>query len=98
HKKEDDGLVEEDEFLCERYAFCRWQIGIPPKIKEQLRKVKIIVPSDTKLKGVLEERDWIKEFATSKGLNVSFASSYREVMSTLTNGDYDIIHFSTHGK
>ena len=42
HKKEDDGLVEEDEFLCERYAFCRWQIGIPPKIKEQLRKVKII--------------------------------------------------------
>ncbi|HXS59501.1 MAG TPA: hypothetical protein VN703_01665, partial [Candidatus Sulfopaludibacter sp.] len=72
HKKEDDGLVEEDEFLCERYAFCRWQIGIPPKIKEQLRKVKIIVPSDTKLKGVIEERDWIKEFATSKGLNVSF--------------------------
>ena len=31
-------------------------------------------------------------------MNVSFASSYDEVMDTFKNGDYDIIHFSTHGK
>lgn len=55
-KNEQNGVVEEDEFLCERYAFCGWEIGITPRIKEQLSKVKLIVPTDTKLKSVLEDK------------------------------------------
>jgi hypothetical protein len=95
--KLENGTIEEDKFLCERFAFCRWRIGIAPVIKDQLRKIRVIVPSDTKLKKAFEERDWIKEFARNKGMSVSFASSREEVMSTFRSGDFDVLHFSTHG-
>ena len=93
-----NGTREEDGFLCERYSTCRWLIGTAPILKDRVRKIRVIVPSDTNLKSALEERDWIKEFARNNGMYVSFASSFQEVMSTFRSGDFDVIHFSTHGK
>jgi hypothetical protein len=93
----ENGTIEEDKFLCEHFACCRWRIGTAPIIKDQLRKIRVIVPSDTKLKKALEERDWIKEFVRNNGMSVSFASSHQEVMSTFRSGDFDVLHFSTDG-
>lgn len=97
-RRRKNGILEEDEYLCERYATSRWLIGIAPVLKDRLRKIRIVVPSDTNLKSALEERDWIKEFARANGMYASIASSFQEVMSTLRTGNYDVLHFSTHGK
>lgn len=94
----ESGAPEEDNFLCESFACCRWRIGIPPVVKDRLRKIRVVVPSDTKLKSALDERDWIKEFARNNGISVSSVSSLQEVLSTFRSGDFDILHFCTHGK
>jgi CHAT domain-containing protein len=92
-------MGKEDPFLCERYAFSRWIVGkkiiIP---NEQLKKVLVVVPSTTDLTNSLAERDWIGEFVKSIGAEVSTDSKYRHVVSALEKGEYDILHFSTHGK
>jgi hypothetical protein len=94
----DNGDIEEDEFLCERYAFSRWILDKTETLKNQLNKVKMIVPSDTNLSNALKERDWIEQFAGSRGLDVSFDSSYEQVIDTFEKGGFDLIHFSTHGE
>jgi hypothetical protein len=95
----DQDMGKEDPFLCERYAFSRWIVGkkiiIP---NEQLKKVLVVVPSTTDLTNSLAERDWIGEFVKSIGAEVSTDSKYRHVVSALEKGEYDILHFSTHGK
>ena len=94
----DNGDIEEDEFLCERYAFSRWIVDKSETIKEQISKVKVIVPLDTNLTSAVKERDWIRQFAMSKGLEVSFDSTYEQVLNSLETGGIDVLHFSTHGE
>lgn len=62
-----------------------------------MHKLKVIVPSDSELKSALRERDWITQFAKVRELEISTDSSYEEVLYKLEKGDYDLIHFSTHG-
>jgi CHAT domain-containing protein len=90
--------VEEDLFLCEKYAFSRWLIGRKIVQKDIIKKAKVIVPADSDLNSAFEERDWIQKFGKQKGLEVSVDSSYEEVINTLKSGDFDLLHFSTHGK
>ena len=54
-RKLDNGEPEEDEFLCERFIFSRWLIGTKIETKEKIRKVKVVVPSDSRLKSVVDE-------------------------------------------
>jgi tetratricopeptide (TPR) repeat protein len=96
--KLDNGEIKEDEFLCERYAFARWIVDKPDTIKENLKKVKMIVPSDTNLSSALKERDWIEQFGKTNGLEVSFDSTYDQVITTFETGGLDLLHFSTHGE
>ena len=49
-RKLDNGEPEEDEFFCERFIFSRWLIGTKIETKEKIRKVKVVVPSDSRLK------------------------------------------------
>jgi hypothetical protein len=97
-RKRDNGEPEEDEFFCEHFIFSRWIIGTKIEKKEEIRRVKVVVPSDTKLKSSLDERDWLIKFFTSKGIDVSVDSSYEEIRDTLKTGGYDLIHFSSHGR
>jgi CHAT domain-containing protein len=90
---------QEDPFLCECYSFSRWVLGKKTVIpNKQLKKVLVVVPSITDLASAIEERDWIQQFGTSIGTEVNTDSKYRHVVSALEKGDFDILHFSTHGK
>ena len=91
------GEYDEDKFLCERFAFSRWITDTKTITKERLRKIKVIIPTDTDLKYALDERDWICSFAEKNGLNFSVDSTYEQVMQTLRDGDFDLIHICTHG-
>jgi hypothetical protein len=54
----ENGEVEEDGFLCERFAFSRWFDRAALRVKEQkVRKIEVIIPSDTDIASVHEERD-----------------------------------------
>ena len=98
-RKLDNGQRVEDDFLCQSFSFSRWLVGRAPITKEQIRKIRIIVPYDTKLENAKKEREWIKQFARDHKVQCSEASSYKEVMDfTLRSGNFDILHFSTHGK
>ncbi|MGH9981263.1 MAG: CHAT domain-containing protein [Nitrososphaeraceae archaeon] len=94
----ENGVGEEDEFLCERYAFSRW-IGKTERFKEKIKSIKVIVPEDTNLNAAIKERSWIEEFAKSKNIKIATDSSYDQVINTLeTEKEIDILHFSTHGQ
>ena len=46
-RKLDNGQRVEDDFLCQSFSFSRWLVGRAPITKEQIRKIRIIVPYDT---------------------------------------------------
>ena len=92
-----DGKIEEDNFLCERYAFSRWLEGIDFRRKKQLRRAKLVVPTDTDLDNAKLERDWIHKYAKSINLRVTTDSRFDEVLASLRKGGFDLLHFSTHG-
>jgi hypothetical protein len=95
----ENGIIEEDPFLCEQYAFSRWMVGKPERIKGQIKNIKFVVPNDTNLGAAIKERNWVEEFAKSKNIKTSFDSSYDQVINTLeTDEEIDILHFSTHGQ
>jgi CHAT domain len=102
NKKLADGKTQEEKFLCEKHSFSRWVADeSDDRINEyrQFKKIKIIVPWDTDLEYAKNERDWImNKFGKDHGLDVSLADTYKKVIDTLENGDYDILHFSTHGR
>ena len=95
----DPDTGKEDAFLCECYAFTRWILGKKIVIpNEQLKKILVVVPSTTDLANSIEERNWIQQFGTSIGAEVNTDSKYRHIISALWKGDFNILHFSTHGK
>jgi hypothetical protein len=90
---------QDDPFLCEYYAFSRWVAGKKTVIpNEHLKRVLVVVPSSTDLASAIDERNWIQKFGTNIGVEVNTDSKYRHVVSALEEGDFDILHFSTHGK
>ena len=98
-RKLEDETIEEDDFLCERYAFSRWLVGKHERHKTQIKSIKVIIPNDTNLAAAIRERDWIKEFVKDKSIKISFDSSYDQVINTLEKEkEIDILHFSTHGQ
>ncbi len=95
----EDGKIEEDAFLCERYTLSRWLRGTPYfTLSKIVNKVSIVVPSDTPLSGAIKERDWIKYFGEKFGLETTVNSTFEEVYSALKIGGFDILHFSTNGR
>jgi hypothetical protein len=96
YRKLDNGKVETDSFLCEKFSFSRWINGQPRQIKDHLEQVKIFMPTDTNLKFVSEERKWIEDKGNEIGFNVYPDSTEEALKETLTTGKYDLIHFSTH--
>jgi hypothetical protein len=93
-----NGGVEEDGFLCERYAFSRWLEGREFRRKDRVETAKLVVPSDTNLPKALDEQNWICDFARRVNMNVSTDSEYDKVLGSLRSGGFDLLHFSTHGR
>jgi hypothetical protein len=95
----EDGNIEEDNFLCERFAFSRWLVGKNERIKNEVKKIKVIIPIDINVNDAVKQRNWIEEFAISKNIEISFDSSYDQVWNTLeSEKEIDIIHFIGHGQ
>ena len=93
-----DGRRFEDKFLCEQYSFSRW-VEHDEHIKHnELKKIKVVAPTDIGLTAATNECDWIKLFGAANGLDVSSISTYTDVKACLDNPDFDILHFSTHGE
>jgi len=99
--KNDENGPQEDEFLCVKYAFTRWLENVPIKQKTKIESIKIVVPKDTNLPSAKKEFEWIKQFARQvmlKEENITRDSTYGEVMKSLKEGGFDLLHFSTHGR
>lgn len=91
-------IIKAIQTLVSSIAFSRWIVDKPETIKEQFKKIKVILPSDTNLVSAHEEGNWIEQFASSRGLDVSVDSSYEQVIDTFEKGGIDLLHFSTHGE
>jgi len=96
-KPVNDDTQEEEEFWCEKYNFTRWIEGIKFKPKPKIKKIKVILPKDTNLKEAKKEIKWINTFADSVGVEVTRDSTWKEVMKSLKNGGFDLLHCTTHG-
>jgi CHAT domain len=95
----ENGKIQEDTFLCERYAVSRWLRGTSYFIESKnVNKISLVVPSDTPFYESINERDWIKAFGKKFGLETTVNSKFEEVTSALMTGGFDILHFSTHGQ
>lgn len=92
------GKTEEDSlYLCERFAISRWLNGILYKNKSQIKHVKVIIPNKINLPSAIAECDWIETMSSERGYRVTRDSTYSQVKSSLVNGGFDLLHFSTHG-
>ena len=83
--------------MSEKFAFTRWIAGKNYHIKEEIGKVKVIVPEDTNLPAATEEKKYIEQLGKLRGFEVSVDSTYEDVMGSLRNGGFDLLHASTHG-
>jgi len=91
--------TDEDEFWCEKYAISRWYDGIDTKQKSTINSIKVIQPKDTNLTGAKEEVKWISRFAKEAKVKVLTppASTNADVLKSLKEGGFDLLHISTHG-
>jgi hypothetical protein len=88
----------EHEYLSEKYNFSRWlDVGLAHE-KLDIEKILLIIPSDSNLPSLPEERNWILRFSKEYGIDVSLASKHDEVISALKLGGFDMIHISSHGR
>ena len=84
---------DEDEFLCEKFAITRWISSCETPQKPYIRTIKLVRPQDSNLPS--DETKWIEnEFKNA----CSRVSSFEQLDNSLRDEDFDLLHFSTHGK
>lgn len=66
--------------------------------KVEVKRLKVVVPADINITGALQENEFIQQLGKKMKLDISVDSKYEQVISTLKNGDFDVLHFSTHGR
>jgi CHAT domain-containing protein len=95
----ENGNIEEDNYLCEKFNLTRWIEGKEFVQKENIKSGLIVIPNDTNLKNAILESDWLMKFGDDLKLNLIFSNTYQAIISSLqSNSGFDLIHFSTHGK
>jgi hypothetical protein len=86
--------------LCESHSFARWIYGenvVNPK--KELRKIVAVIPPKSPLPFAKDEIQYFnEELKNSKGIEVVFESTYTHLRDALKGGNFDLVHFSTHGK
>jgi hypothetical protein len=97
-RKLENGNIEEDPYLCEKFDLTRWIEGKEFVEKSTLKSGLIVIPNDTNLKNALLESDWLIKFGDDLKIDLTFNNTYQEIISALKNNGFDLIHFSTHGK
>jgi hypothetical protein len=86
------------QFLSEKHIFSRWLIGVDLPKKDQLQSVKVVAPPGANLPGAQKELRWIRKFGRQKGFSVTEAVGFGELLNSLKTEQFDVLHFSTHGR
>lgn len=84
-------------------SFEEWQTKLVEKYQTLYNVVQKNLPNlwhslEFDLSSALKEREWIREFAETKGLDFYVNSTYQDVIKTLETGGIDLLHFSTHSR
>lgn len=94
---ESDGMVVEGPFFCEAFAITRWIPGIARRPRFTLKNVALVMPRDTGLQAVENERDFFLSLVESGEFVQEVPASYVDVRQALASGTYDVFHFAGHG-
>jgi hypothetical protein len=97
-RKLENGNIEEDPYLCEKFDLTRWIEGKEFVEKDTLKSGLIVIPDDTELINAISERDWLLKFGDDLKIDLTLYNTYPEIISAFKSNGFDLIHFSTHGK
>lgn len=92
-----NGRVVEGPFFCEAFALTRWlpEIGFKPILT--LKKMALVVPSDSGLPLAASERDYMMSLAQGGRQVDRIPATFLELRGALAQGEYDGWHFTGHG-
>lgn len=94
---ESDGMVVEGPFFCEAFAITRWIPGIARRPRLTLEKMALVVPRDSGLQAVQNERQFFLSLVESGRSVQEVPASYVDVRRALASGTFDAFHFAGHG-
>lgn len=92
-----DGKVAEGPFFCEAFEVTRWIPGVPRCPWLTLDNLALVMPRDSQLPGVPEERELLLSLAGEGGAVSEIPARYLDVRKALAGGSFDGLHFSGHG-
>lgn len=89
--------IVEGPFLCEGFAIARWLPPTPFKPSLKLMNMAVVVPADSSLDFVPNERAYLLSLSAGKRQVSSVPATFLELRAALASGMYDSWHFSGHG-
>jgi hypothetical protein len=92
-----EGVVVEERFFCEAFELTRWIPGIARRPQLTLNNMAVVVPSDSRLGAVREERAFLLSLAEGNRSVSEVPARYVDVRGALAGGSFDGFHFSGHG-
>lgn len=95
--EENDEIVE-GPFLCEAFTMTRWFPGIGRRPLLRLQRMAIVVPTDSGLTHVQNERAYLLSLANNQRQISEVPATYVEVLEALSKGNFDCWHFTGHGR
>lgn len=93
----ENGRVVEGPYLCEKFALTRWIPSIEMRSRLSLSRMALVVPRDTGLRHVQDERDYLLNLNSRAREVERIRAGYSEVREAMALGEYDAWHFSGHG-
>ena len=87
-------------FLAEAFNLTRWletRIRIRPAMNLPMRRMALIVPRDSNLRGTVKEAADVKGFGGASRDVIEVRALYDDVKAALMSGQYDGWHFAGHG-
>ncbi len=93
----EDGRIVEGPFLCEAFAMTRWMPGIGQQPILSAKRIGLIAPRDSGLAYAQHEFDYITGLAGAERQVDDIPATYLDVTDALTEGVYDVLHFTGHG-
>ena len=93
----DQGLIEEGPFLCERYVIARWNPQETFKQPLSLKEMALVVPQDSGLDFAQAEGNLILGLASPERKVTSIRAEPADVQAAMASGRYSAFHFTGHG-
>jgi len=88
------GRVAEGPFLCEAFTLTRWIPGLAKKPHLSLKNMALVVPADSRLSSVAQERDYLLSHIDCGWQATHIPATFLELRKALASGMYDGRPFS----